>query len=113
MKKLTVLIALVCGLWSVDLAAQTKNETADKKQTVLVQDSAFVAMMNAVYADFRDALQARLSSAQWKQVLGELNQTMFDKTSQDLNGILVAAIEAWNKRKQAEANKKQNSSTGQ
>lgn len=99
MKKLCLLILLTLSL---SKGFSQKDSTRKAPQVEFKQpiDTAFTQYMDAVYEAFASQLSQRLSTTQWKAVLGELNQTIYDVTMKDLNALMANAIIEWNKRKQ-------------
>lgn len=101
-------------LSAFSMTAQKKDsilknvETTPGKVSVPVipqADAVFDSLMNEVFNAFDDAIAKRLSTTQWKAVLGEMNQSLYANTTSDLKQLLIQAMQAWRKRKPAEANK--------
>jgi len=100
MKKFLLATAMIFSFTIVNAQAgkdiKTNNVQAEQKKEPI--DTAFQLYMEAVYKQFSKQLADRLSSPQWKSVLGEMNQTLYDATAKDLSALLISAMAEWNKR---------------
>lgn len=104
MKQIALAFCIMLSAFS--MSAQKKDTTTKAPVTVVAPaDSVFDRIMNEVFAAFDDAIAKRLSTTQWKAVLGEMNQSLYSNTTSDLKQLLIQAMQEWRKRKPAEANK--------